>query len=249
MRRIILLISFVVSILGVSGPVHADEDGPDCTQTYKTNADGSRSVGQPLCSQDWALDIWNDYLYSTLGQIGVTRIWHKGSYVNKVIKSSRIDQTGKHNVITWELFNARAAHYGVGADITWGPGDTQDECGFIMNRVDSDNYFMLGINQQGQAVFHNKTSGQWRDNQVRNVQGIKTGRGVRNRVMALQFNERYFLFVNGKLATSFDSEARKGQANSPGLAAQTYQNQRGTTFCQFNGAWFWQFNKWELKKS
>jgi hypothetical protein len=250
MRRMILFIASTLLLFGVSNPrpVHADDPGPVCTQTYKQNADGSRSIGQPLCTESWALNIWNDYLYNTLSQIKIERIWLQGSYVNRVMQSSRIDQTGKRNVISPDMFAARAEDYGVGADISWGPGDAEDECGFIMNRADSDNYYMLSINQKGQAIFHSKVGGQWRTAQVRSVQGIKAGRGVRNRVMAIQFNERYFLFVNGKLATSFDSQDRKDQTNSPGLAAQTYQNPRGTTFCQFNGAWFWKINKWELKK-
>ena len=53
--------------------------------------------------------------------------------------------------------------------------------------------------------------------------------------------------VNGTLASSFDDNARADQANSAGIAASTYDNTNGTTYCRFNGAWFWEFTKWTLK--
>lgn len=152
------------------------------------------------------------------------------------VGTETIDLTDEDNLFRYLTYEGALADFVMGGTITWGPGATDDDCGFVLRYADDSNYYYAGIDQQGQVRFDEIQDGEWQEPVLEETALITNGEGEANEFIVLAVGGDFQVFVNrtAVLAASDDSVA-EGEI---GLAMDTYENSAATN-CVFDNVWGW----------
>jgi uncharacterized protein YgiM (DUF1202 family) len=175
------------------------------------------------------------YISSALDDVGVSL--SSGSVAAQTLKEVVIDLSEEDDTVRWRTFADEHEDFAMGGSIAWGPGATEDYCGFIFREKDNDNFYVLQISREGQMWFDARVNGKWRDKSVV-IDGkeVRTGEKDINQVILTVKGGKFSAYINGKLAGEFsDNTLERGAV---GMMAGTYSKSDETS-CTFKDVWLW----------
>jgi hypothetical protein len=157
-------------------------------------------------------------------------------FLNAQESSVSLDLTGENN---WQWREGLAGIYTdfvMGATIHWGPGATEDTCGFAFRTVDDDNFYVVELNRDGYLWLAERNGGIWEENVYLDGAGIRRGREQTNQLILIGEGEDFSVFINNQFAGGgFDSSFTVG---SVALEASTW-DESNATGCIFTDVWVW----------
>jgi hypothetical protein len=165
-------------------------------------------------------------------------------FVASSISQKAIDNSGKDNWLQWERFEGEYGDFAAGTTIQWGPGATDDYCGFVFREVDGDNLYAAQINRDGKLFFSLKIKGAWKDDVNSDGKAIRKGRNDRNQLMVVAQGDTFKVYINGQFGGELTDKANaKGKI---GLLAGTYEKS-DKSGCTFTNGWVWTEGKPEAQ--
>lgn len=151
-----------------------------------------------------------------------------------------INNADKDDQLQWVYFNGRYGDFASGTTFTWGPGATEDYCGFVFRNVDNDNFYSIQVNQEGQISLSRKLGGEWQDDQTGDTVTVNQGEGVENDLTLVVRGDLFTLYVNGGYGGQFqDATLAEGRV---AVMAGTY-DESDQTSCTFTRNWLWQLGE------
>jgi hypothetical protein len=186
----------------------------------------------------WSLDAPQsssipDFVSSGLKTVDIPET--QGSLAGQVDQKV-IDLTGQDNQVQWQTFTGQYSDFVMGTTVRWGPGATEDYCGFILREADDDNLYAIQLDRNGRLYFSAKINGEWQKDVEGDGKLINTGALDSNDVLLLARGDTFEVYLNGEFATQFkDTHVPTGKA---GILAGTFEKSDKTN-CTFTNSWLW----------
>ncbi len=147
-----------------------------------------------------------------------------------------VDLTDEDDTVQWDSLDGEYGDFVMGAVINWGPGATEDTCGFIFRRLDEDNYYLAEIDRNGGVWYIERTDGEWGEAQGDNFLAVRTGSKDTNQLVLTASGDTFTVFVNGQRTVSFsDTSNASGEV---AVEMSTF-DESTVTNCTFNDVWVW----------
>ncbi len=146
------------------------------------------------------------------------------------LASQEIDLTDEDDTILTEQLGNSYRNAIIATDLAWGPGSTDDYCGFAFRRVDGDNYYTVEIDRIGEARFFEREGGEWFIGTQTFSDAIRIEADAINTLVLVIDGTQFTLYVNRQEVLGFsDTTLASGTL---GLAAGTFQgsDEAGCTF-------------------
>jgi hypothetical protein len=155
-------------------------------------------------------------------------------YIADGFTETVIDLTGEDNLIQPESLNGNYTDFVLGADIAWGPGASEDTCGFVFRRVDDDNYYVVEIDRNGNVWFIELSAGEWGESQGDRYLAVLTDSKDVNRMALVVTGNTFTVYVNGQRTGTFsDTSLTSG---TTAVEMSTFESS-DVTNCTFNNVW------------
>ena len=170
------------------------------------------------------------------GALALAGFGVESGYLGAQIPSMVIDLSDRDNWITAEFFDGGYTDFVVGTTIEWGPGATEDQCGFRF-RSSGEGYYVAHIDRDGDLEFLPRIDDRWQTSRFGDGSGIDTRREAVNTLMLVGLGDTYTVYINGQYADVFadDQLMEEGRV---GLVASTFDESEAT-HCTFTDAWVW----------
>ncbi|MCD4686482.1 MAG: SH3 domain-containing protein [Anaerolineae bacterium] len=149
-----------------------------------------------------------------------------------------VDLSNQNNLTNWRrgLGFDEYVDFVAGATISWGPGATEDVCGFVFRQRDSGNYYMAGINRDGMLRVLTQAGGAAGATNLHDVAAINVAEDATNDLVIAATGTSLVALVNGTVAAQWTAATH--QAGKVSVAMTTFDNS-GQTYCLFRDAWIW----------
>jgi hypothetical protein len=161
----------------------------------------------------------------------------------------RIDNSEDDNWLRWERFGGEDPfiydNFIAGTTINWGPGATDDQCGFLFRESDPDNdedtfdFYTIQINRDGTLWLERRIEDEWQESLYGDGATINDGRNEENTMVLVAIGGSFSVYVNGELAGEF-TDATLPEGNV-GVLGGTFENSE-ETYCDFTDAWIWELD-------
>jgi hypothetical protein len=178
-------------------------------------------------------------IYSVSNQLALMGLSPESGLLKAETEFTQIDQTGLDERLSWEWLGEDGQEdYAISTTFQWGPGAKEDECGFLFNHVNGNNYYYLGVNQLGNVYITYRANGEWHDeNFFLDGRDVRTGFGNSNELTLKVVDNVYSVYVNGNYAGAIADETHP--RGSAALLAVTY-DESDVTYCSFFNSWLWE---------
>jgi WD40 repeat protein len=148
-----------------------------------------------------------------------------------------IIQSGEENTIEWNKFDGQYADFVVRSTIYWGPGPTDDYCGFQL-RADGDNqnFYLIVISREGELWLDPKVDGEYESRVYGDGSRINTALDAANELVIAAVGDTFNVYLNGRFVQRFQHGANSG--GTVGLLGGTTQGSPNS-YCVFRDSWLW----------
>ncbi|MEO8610280.1 MAG: hypothetical protein ABI690_20460 [Chloroflexota bacterium] len=159
-----------------------------------------------------------------------------GGHVDARLETS-IDLKGRDNWNSWETFAGKYTDFVVSADIFWGGGAEEDQCGLMLRGQDNKNYYVLLFDRYGYLNLLRRIDGDWQhDFPFKPSRAIRTGKDDVNHVVMIVQKDEFLVYINDQPAGLYiDKTLSQGEV---GLFATTYDHS-DKAGCNFKNGWIW----------
>jgi hypothetical protein len=147
-----------------------------------------------------------------------------------------IDLTEEDETVEWDSLDGEYADFAMGAEINWGPGATEDTCGFIFRRLDEDNYYVVEIDRTGGVWYVERSGGEWGEVQGDSYLAVRTGSKDTNQLVLSAIGDTFIVYVNGQRTVSFSDDSNT--SGEVAVEMSTF-DESTVTNCTFNDVWVW----------
>ncbi|MBI5958331.1 MAG: hypothetical protein HY866_06345 [Chloroflexi bacterium] len=154
------------------------------------------------------------------------------------VEEETIDLATEDNYFSYFFYeDVDAENIVMSANITWGPGAAEDDCGLVLRGIDNDNYYYVGFSQDNQVRFDEITDGEWQDPQFFDTEVIVAGEGKTNNILAIALTGSIIVVVNNEPVTQIEDDTLAG--GWVGVGMDTYDTSAATS-CVFSDIWAWE---------
>jgi len=152
------------------------------------------------------------------------------------VEETTVDLTGEDDLLRWESFDGTYTDFVVSATIHWGPGATEDYCGFRFRGEGTENLYIVDIDRNGGLYFEYKLDNEWQEIVDGNGRNINTDQDDTNQLVLIAVGDTFWVYLNGEFAGELvDNTLPSGEV---ALLAGTY-DESDETNCVFEDAWIW----------
>lgn len=154
------------------------------------------------------------------------------------VEEETVDVSTEDNFFSYIYYEeVDAENVILSADITWGPGAAEDDCGFLLRAADQENYYYIGMSQENQVRFDEIDGGEWQEAQFFDSTSTTAGKGKTNNLLVIALPGTMIVLVNNELVTQIDDDTHSG--GWVGVGMDTYESST-TTNCVFSNIWAWE---------
>lgn len=172
-----------------------------------------------------------------LADLGVTS--NNGS-AGEPIDSFQVDVSDDDDTLRWQAFDGKHEDFVVATDFTWGPGATEDYCGFMMRGDGTTFLYTLQADRNGGLYFQYRLNDEWQPIVTIDGSAINTGATDTNHVVVVAVGDTFTAYMNGQFAGILVEDTNP--SGDVALLAGTYQSST-TTYCDFSNAWIWDLDR------
>ncbi len=176
-----------------------------------------------------------DYVINGLEEVGVAL---DSGYLAETDEEEVIDLTDEDNLVSWQSFETSHADFVMGSTIEWGPGATEDYCGFVFREQDdgddTNTLYAIHLSRDRFLWFAELTASEWEENVYGNAEFLNTGEGDTNEVVLVVVDNTFSIYVNGNYAAQFQDDSLG--IGLPALMGGTYEGS-DETYCTFTNSW------------
>jgi hypothetical protein len=150
---------------------------------------------------------------------------------------TNISLTGKDNWNRWEDFTGNYTDFVISADISWGDGAEEDQCGLILREQEDKNFYVLVYDRYGYLDLVRRMDGDWHnDFPFKTSSAIRTGKEDVNHIVMVVQKDEFLVYINDQPAGYYvDRNLSEGEV---GVFATTY-DESDETGCNFTNGWVW----------
>ena len=150
---------------------------------------------------------------------------------------TNISLTGKDNWNRWEDFTGNYTDFVISADISWGDGAEEDQCGLILREQEDKNFYVLVFDRYGYIDLVRRMDGDWHnDFPFKTSSAIRTGQDDVNHIVMVVQKDEFLVYINDQPAGYYvDRNLSQGEV---GVFATTY-DESDETGCNFTNGWVW----------
>ncbi len=154
-----------------------------------------------------------------------------------------LDLTGEDNTVSWWNFDEQYTDFVLGATFQWGPGATEDFCGFTfreqVDNNDTNTLYAIHLSRDGYLWFNTLTDSEWGDEVDGNAEFMNLGSNDTNEIILVAVGDTFSMYVNGHYSAQFkDDTLVQGLL---GLMGGTYEASDATS-CTFTNAFVFDLN-------
>jgi hypothetical protein len=142
--------------------------------------------------------------------LAIVDIPQESGFVAAESRSNVIDLTTDDNSIRWSSFDPVYTDFVIGTSFQWGPGATEDYCGFTFReRIDNDEtntFYAVHLDRNGNLWFGELFEGAWGENIYGNGDFINTDVDDPNELILVAEGNTFSVYVNGQYSAQFTDE-------------------------------------------
>lgn len=155
-------------------------------------------------------------------------------------ESTTVDLTGEDDLIQWQSFEGTYSDFVAKTTIGWGPGATEDYCGFRFRGNDNTELYLVEIDRNGNVWFEYKINDEWQQALSGDGSNVRVERDATNEMVLVALGDTFTVYINGQYAAQFTDDAHPDGLVS--LMAGTY-DESDETFCTFTDSWVWSLER------
>jgi hypothetical protein len=152
-------------------------------------------------------------------------------------RQDEVDNSGEDNLVSWNRFDNSYSDFVLGATISWGPGATDDYCGFTFREPeaegDTNTLYAIHMNRLGRIWFAELTDSEWGDNVYGNGEFINLDESDTNQLILVVVGDTFSVYVNGSYSAQFQDDTLT--SGLVGMMGGTYESSDESS-CSFADA-------------
>ncbi|MBL8161465.1 MAG: pre-peptidase C-terminal domain-containing protein [Anaerolineae bacterium] len=156
------------------------------------------------------------------------------------VESTTIDLTGEDALIQWQSFDGTYTDFVAKTTIGWGPGATEDYCGFRFRGNDNTELYLAEIDRNGNVWFEYKIADEWQQALSGDGSAVRVEQDATNEMVLVALGDTFTVYINGQNAAQFTEATYPDGLVS--LMAGTY-DESDETFCTFTDSWVWSLER------